>query len=80
MFNEELKERVFNTYKFSNHDNNKFILSLRKVVYPCACIDETSILEKEDFYSHLDMEDITDADYALAKELEIENLGEYHDL
>ena len=80
MFNEELKERVFNTYKISNHDNNKFILSLRKVVYPCACIDETSLLEKEDFYSHLDMEDITDADYAHAKELEIENLREYHDL
>ena len=27
-FNEKLKERFFNTYKFSNHDNNKFILLL----------------------------------------------------
>ena len=27
-FNEKLKERFFNTYKFSNHDSNKFILLL----------------------------------------------------
>ena len=33
-FDEKLKERFFNTYKFSNHDNNKFILSLQKVIYP----------------------------------------------
>ena len=30
---EKLKERIFNTCKFSNHDRNKFILLLRKVVY-----------------------------------------------
>ena len=30
-------------------------------------IGEISLLEKEDFYSHLNMEDITDADYAHAK-------------
>ena len=40
--------------------------------------------EKEDFYSHLDMEDITDANYAHAKrvckDFEIKNLGESHDL
>ena len=33
-FDEKLKERFFNTYKFSNHDNNKFILLLQKGVYP----------------------------------------------
>ena len=33
-FHEKLKERVLNTYKFSNHDNSKFILLLQKVVYP----------------------------------------------
>ena len=33
-FDEKLKERFFNTYKFSNHDNNKFILLLQKSVYP----------------------------------------------
>ena len=43
--------------------------------------NETSSLEKEDFYSHLNMEDITDADYVHAKrvckDFEIKNLGEY---
>ena len=43
--------------------------------------NETSLLEKEDFYSHLNMEDITDADYVHAKnvckDFEIKNLGEY---
>ena len=42
---------------------------------------ETSLPEKEDFYSHLNMEDITDADYAHAKSIvKIKNLGEYRDL
>ena len=38
----------------------------------------------EDFYSNLNMEDITDTDYAHAKRVckdsEIRNLGQYHDL
>ena len=46
--------------------------------------NEMSLTEKEDFYSHLNMEDITDADYPHAKrvckDFEIKNLGEYHDL
>ena len=33
-FDEMTKERLFNTSKFSNHDNNKFILLSRKDVYP----------------------------------------------
>ena len=33
-FDEKFKERFFNTYTFSNNDNNKFILLLRKAVYP----------------------------------------------
>ena len=59
-------------------------------VYPSEYMDdwekfnETSLPEKEDFYSHLNMEGITDADYVHAnrvcKEFEIKNLGEYHDL
>ena len=44
----------------------------------------TSLPEKEDFYSHLNMEDITNADYAHAKSvcknLKIKKLGEYYDL
>ena len=45
--------------------------------------NETSLLVKEDFYSHLNMEDITDADYAHAKrvckDFEIKNLRQYYD-
>ena len=33
-FDEKLKKRFVNTYKFSNHDINKFILLLRKGIYP----------------------------------------------
>ena len=66
-----------------------FVL-LREGVCPYEYIDdwekfnETSLPEKEDFYNNLNMEDITDADYAHAKrvrkDFEIKNLGEYHDL
>ena len=28
-FDEKLKERFFNTYQFSNHNNNKFIIAQR---------------------------------------------------
>ena len=49
-----------------------------------AKFNERSLPEKEDFYSHLNIEDITDADYEHAKRVcknfEIKNLGEYHDL
>ena len=89
-FDEKLKQRFFNTYKFSNDGNNKFILLLQKGIYPYDYIDnweklnETSVSEKEDFCSHLNMEYIADADYAhptrVCKDFEIKHLGEYHDL
>ena len=45
--------------------------------------NETSLPEK-DFYSYLNMQNITTADYALVrrvcKDFEIKNLAEYHDL
>ena len=41
--------------------------------------DEISFSEKEDFYSHVNMEDITDADYVHANGV-CKDLGEYHDL
>ena len=37
---EELKKQFKNTFKFSNNDINKFILSLRKGVYPYEYMDE----------------------------------------
>ena len=46
--------------------------------------NETLLTEKEEFYSHLNMEDITEADFAhvkrVCKNFEIKNLGEYFDL
>ena len=45
--------------------------------------NEVSLPEKKN-YSHLNMQDITDADFAHAKrvctDFKIKNLGEYHDL
>ena len=42
------------------------------------------VIWKRRFYSHLNLKDITDADYAHAKrvwkDFEIKKLGEYHDL
>ena len=65
-FNKELIKRFENLYGFWNEDINKFILLLRKGVYPYEYIDswerfdETSLPDKEAFYSSLNMEDITD--------------------
>ena len=53
------KERFFNKCKFPSHDNNKFILSLSKRLYPYEYMDDwekfekTSLPEKEDFYSQM---------------------------
>ena len=38
-FDETLEKQIFNTYKFSNHDNNQFILLLQKVVCPYEYMD-----------------------------------------
>ena len=68
-----VKERFANTYKFTNYDINKFILLLRKGVYSYWIYGRLQkgqlkpLPEKEDFYSHLNMEDITGADYAHTK-------------
>ena len=87
---EELRKRFKNIFKFSSNDINKFILLLRKGVYPYGHMGEwekfteTTLPEKEAFYSNLNMEDIADTDYMHAKrvfkDFEIKRLGEYHDL
>ena len=76
-------------YQFCNGDN-KFVLLLRKGVYPYEHMDswerfnETSLPDKKAFYSELNLEDITDEDYAhnqkMFEELSLKNLGDYHDL
>ena len=89
-FNKELFQRFANIYEFCNGDLNKFILLLRKGLYPYEYMDswerfnETSLPDKEAFYSNLNMEDITDAEHRHAKRvfknLISKNLGDYHDL
>ena len=72
--------RFANIYEFCNGDLNKFILLLRKCIYPYEYMDswqrfDETLPDKEAFYSNLNMEDITDVDYRHGK-----NLGDYHDL
>ena len=68
-FNKDLIKKLKNTYSFCNNDLNKFVLLLRKGVYPYEYMDswekfnETSLPSKEDFCSNLNMEDIVDIDY-----------------
>ena len=89
-FNKELIKRFANIYQFCNGDINKFVLLLRKGVYPYEYIDswetfdEASLPDKEAFYSSLNMEDITNVNHRHAKRvfksLNNKNLGDYHDL
>ena len=89
-FNEELIKRFASTYSFCNNDLNKFILLLRKGVYPYKYMDnwerfnEISLPSKESFYSSLNMEDIDDIDYThgnnVFNKFKLNNLGDYHDL
>ena len=81
-FNKELIKRFASTYEFCNNDTtgstaepsssehiNKFVLLVRKGVYPYEYADtwekfsEISLSSKKDFYSNLNMEDISDIDY-----------------
>ena len=72
---DDLIEKFPRTYKFCNRDHNKFVLLLRKSVYPCEYMDsweifnETSLPSKESFYSKLDLEDISDKDYSHAQKV-----------
>ena len=89
-FNKELIERFANMYEFCNGNLNKFILLLRKGVYPYEYMDnwgrfaETSLPDKESFYSSLNMENIGDTDYRhgnnVFKKFKLKNLVEYHGL
>ena len=90
MFNNDLIKKIKNTYSFCDNDLNKFVLLLRKGVYPYEYMDswerfnETSLPSKEDFYSTLNMEDISDIDYRHAinvfKGFKLANFRGYHDL
>ena len=84
-FDEKSKEQFFNKYKFVNYDSKKFILLLWKSVYPYEYMDdwenfnEALLPVKENFYSHLNMEGITNANYVhtkrVSKDFEIKHFG-----
>ena len=79
-----------NMYQFCNGDINKFVLLLRKGVYPYEYMDswerfnETSLPDQKAFYSEFNSEDITDKDDAhsqeMFKELKLKSLRDYLDL
>ena len=87
---EGLIKKFPSLYQFCNGDLNKFILLLRKSIYPYEDMDnwekfdETTLPPKEAFYSNLNLENISDEDYEHAQKVwnisEIKNRGEYHDL
>ena len=91
-FNKTLIKRFASTYEFCNGNLNKFILLLRKGVYPYEYMDnwerfdETLLPSKEYFYSNLNMENIDDDDIDyrhgnnVFKRFKLKNLGEYHNL
>ena len=89
-FDEDLIKKFKITYRFCNGDIDKFMLLLRKGVYPYEYMDdwdrinEEKLTNKSDFYSSLNMEDISEIDYRHAKKVfnkfYIKNLGENHDL
>ena len=86
----KLIESFPNIYQFCSGDLNKFVMLLRKDVFPYECMyswekfNETALPPKNDFYSNLNLEDISDKDYTRAKKawdvFKIKNLVEYHDL
>ena len=76
-------------YQFCDGDLDKFVLLLRKGVYPYECMDcwekfdETSLPPKEAFYSELNLEGISDEDYPHAQKVGSiwnNNRGQYHEL
>ena len=89
-YEKELIKTFASTYEFCYKNLNKFVLLLRKGVYPFEYMEnwerfnETSLPNKEYFYSNLKMENIEGVDYRHAnnvfKRFKLKNLREYHDL
>ena len=82
---EKLIRKFPSIYQFCNGNLNKFILLLRKGVYPYEDVDnwekfyKTTTPPKKAFYSELNLEGISNADYAQVQkvweEFKIKNRG-----
>ena len=72
---EGLIRKFASIYQFCNGNLNKFILLVRKGLYPYGYtdnwekFDETTIRPKEAFYSELNLDGISDADYPHAQKV-----------
>ena len=87
---EEWTKKFKNTFKISNNDIGKFFFLFREDVSSYEYMDdwkkfnETTLPEKEELYSNLNINEITDVDYRhgkrVCKDFELKRLGEYHDL
>ena len=72
---EGLIKKFPSVYQFCNGNLNKFVLLLRKGVYPYQYMDrwkkfdETTLLLREAFYINLNLEDVSDEDYAHAQKV-----------
>ena len=52
-FDEELRKKLKNTFKFYNNDINKFILLIRNCVYPYKCIGNCETFNRKNSNSQL---------------------------
>ena len=85
-----LKDKFPCTYELVNGDNDKFMLLLSKGIYPYEYMDswekfdEDKPASREDHYSNLNLENITEEDCKHVDKVwdtfKIKNSGEYHDL
>ena len=93
MFSKLYKIKFIDSYRFMSTSLSNLVSNLSAGLHNSRCIeymdswkrfDETSLPDKEAFYSHLNMEDITDVDYSHGKKvfeyLVNKNIGDYHEL
>ena len=71
----KLIESFPSIYQFCNGHLNEFVISIRKGVFPYEYMDsrekfnETALSPKKDFYSNLNLENISDEDYVHAQKV-----------
>ena len=83
------KIKFIDSFRFMSSSLSKLVDNLSEGIHNNKCdtwkkFSEISLPSKKDFYSNLNMEDVSDIDYRHAnngfKVFKLENLGDYHDL